>query len=95
MLEEIGVGPANAGLPLQAQTLQPPAVVAGSGAGAAALSAGHPSPSLELQPEIGIVVIQFRDQSGKVELSIPSQQQLEAYAANPLKALETDGSTTA
>jgi hypothetical protein len=40
----------------------------------------------------GIVVIQYRNQEGQVELSIPNQQQLNAYAANPLSAFTKTGS---
>ena len=54
----------------------------------------HLSPSLQLDPEVGIVVIQYRSASGKIELSIPSQKQLDAYAADPSAAIEDESSTT-
>ena len=54
----------------------------------------HLSPSLQLDPAVGIVVIQFRSENGSIELSIPSQQQMQAYQADPLSAFDKDGSTT-
>ena len=58
---------------------------------AATISGGtavdHPNPQYQLNAEIGIVVIQFRSQSGRVELSIPSQAKLDAYTANPFGPL--------
>jgi hypothetical protein len=38
-----------------------------------------PNPTLELDAALGLVVIQFRNDSGAVTNSIPSQQQLDAY----------------
>lgn len=38
-----------------------------------------PNPTLELDAVLGLVVIQFRNDSGAVTNSIPSQQQLDAY----------------
>ena len=40
-----------------------------------------PNPSLRLDPALSMVVIEFRDDSGAVRTSIPSQQQLDAYRA--------------
>jgi hypothetical protein len=37
------------------------------------------NPSLRLDPALGLVVIEFRNDSGTVTRSIPNQQQLEAY----------------
>ena len=53
----------------------------------------HLSPSLQLDPEVGIVVIQYRSASGRIELSIPSQQQLDAYRADPSAAIDDESST--
>ncbi len=39
----------------------------------------EPNPSLELDPALGLVVIQFRNDSGAVTDSIPSERQLAAY----------------
>ena len=38
-----------------------------------------PNPQLRLDPALGLVVIEFRDDAGTVTTSIPSQRQLEAY----------------
>lgn len=38
-----------------------------------------PNPQLRLDPVLGLVVIEFRDSSGTVTTSIPSQRQLNAY----------------
>jgi hypothetical protein len=37
------------------------------------------NPSLHLDPALGLVVIEFRDEAGHVTGSIPSQRQIEAY----------------
>jgi hypothetical protein len=39
----------------------------------------QPNPSLQLDPALGLVVIEFRNDSGAVTDSIPSERQLEAY----------------
>jgi hypothetical protein len=46
----------------------------------------QPNPSFQFDPSLGLVVIKFRSDSGKVELSIPNLQKLNAYAADPLTA---------
>ena len=38
-----------------------------------------PNPTLELDAALGLVVIQFHNDSGAVTSSIPSQQQINAY----------------
>ncbi len=38
-----------------------------------------PNPQLRLDAALGLVVIEFRDDSGAITTSIPSQRQLEAY----------------
>lgn len=42
-------------------------------------SPAQPNPSLQLDPALGLVVIEFRNDSGAVTESIPSERQLEAY----------------
>jgi hypothetical protein len=42
-------------------------------------SAVGPNPSLELDPALGLVVIEFRNDAGAVTTSIPTEQQLLAY----------------
>ena len=37
------------------------------------------NPSFQFDPTVGLVVIAFHDDSGKVKNSIPSERQLEAY----------------
>ena len=37
------------------------------------------NPSLRLDPSLGLVVIEFRNDSGAVTHSIPSQRQIDAY----------------
>ncbi len=37
------------------------------------------NPSLRLAPELGLVVIEFRDSGGQVTQSIPSERELDAY----------------
>ena len=39
----------------------------------------EPNPSLQLEPTLGLVVIQFRNDAGMVTNSIPSERQLRAY----------------
>lgn len=39
----------------------------------------HTNPSLRLDPALGLVVIEFRDDAGLVTHSIPSQRQIDAY----------------
>lgn len=45
----------------------------------AATPAGTPNPTLQLDPALGLVVMQFRDGDHGGATSIPTQQQLEAY----------------
>ncbi len=49
---------------------------------AAANPVGPANPTFRFNPAAGVLVIQFRDESGKVALSIPSQQQITAYTAD-------------
>ena len=91
MLEEISVGPA---LAAPAATTTAVASAPAAAATDAITSPSHTSPSLELDAATGIVVIQYRNQEGQVELSIPNQKQLDAYAANPLSAFTKDGSAS-
>ena len=46
---------------------------------AAPSSVARANPSLRLDPALSVVVIEFRDESGAVRTSIPTQQQLDAY----------------
>ncbi len=92
MLEEVAIGPVLVA-PSTPQTTAP-APTPTPTVNEALTSPAHTSPSLELDAAIGIVVIQYRNQAGQIELSIPNQQQLDAYAANPLEAFQHSDSTT-
>lgn len=41
--------------------------------------AAPPNPTLRLDPELEIVVLEFRDDNGRVRNTIPTEQQLAAY----------------
>jgi hypothetical protein len=41
-------------------------------------AAGMPNPSLRLDPALGLVVMEFRDQAGRTA-TLPTERQLEAY----------------
>jgi hypothetical protein len=45
------------------------------------LPAVHPNPSLRIDPALGIVVMEFRDRSGAVAATLPTQRELDAYHA--------------
>jgi len=45
----------------------------------AASGSPQPNPSLLLDPALGLVVIEFRDDAGAVTTSIPSERQLQEY----------------
>lgn len=38
-----------------------------------------PNPSLRLDPALGIIVMEFRNKSGGVESTLPTQRELDAY----------------
>lgn len=42
-------------------------------------TAAPPNPTLRLDPELEIVVLEFRDDNGRVRNTIPTEQQLAAY----------------
>ncbi len=60
----------------------PSAAAQASGTADSATPVGRANPTFQFDPAAGVVVIQFRDDSGKVALSIPSQQQINAYATD-------------
>ena len=68
--------PASDTTPRNQSSLAPPPQPAPSPAAAAPDS---PNPTLRLDPSLGIVVIEFRSNSGLVTNSIPSERQLAAY----------------
>jgi len=65
---------ASGAAPVETQTLAAPAA-----ATPAARSAPYTNPALRLDPALGLVVIEFHDDSGRLSSSIPSQRQLQAY----------------
>ncbi len=42
-----------------------------------------PNPRLRIDPALSLVVIEFRDKGGEVELSIPTPKELQAYRDQP------------
>jgi hypothetical protein len=56
-----------------------PASAAQATAAPSATANPTPNPTLELDAALGLVVIQFHNDSGAVTSSIPSQQQIDAY----------------
>ena len=57
----------------------PPASVAAAATAVPPASNPTPNPTLQLNAALGLVVIQFHNNSGAVTRSIPSQQQINAY----------------
>ena len=93
MLEEIAIGPVLTTQPWPQAT--PPVTSAVASASPTTSTPGYVTPSSGLNSQVGIVVIQYRNTSGNVEFSIPTKQQLDAYAANALKGFGVEDSTTA
>lgn len=69
-------------------TRAPPAEAAPAGAprptggeAPAADSAGTapPNPALRMDPELGLVIMEFRDRRGEVAATIPTSRELDAY----------------
>jgi hypothetical protein len=50
--------------------------------GGAAMAQPYINPNLHLDAALGLVVIEFRDESGRLTSTIPSQRQIEAYRAH-------------
>ena len=69
-----GVGPPAGPSVTEPPQAKPGATIEPTGGGSAL-----PNPTLRLDPSLGIVVIEFRNNAGEVANSIPTQQQLEAY----------------
>ena len=47
----------------------------------------RPNPSMQIDPSLGIVVMEFRDRSGAVTSTLPTQRELDAY-----RSAQRDGS---
>jgi hypothetical protein len=53
---------------------------AGAGEGAtAAAGTVQPNPALQMDPELGLVILEFRDRRGEVAATIPTSRELDAY----------------
>ncbi len=83
------ISPVQTTPPVSAATEPPANTAAARAASPAATEAasgstpvGRANPTFQFDPAAGVLVIQFRDDSGKVDLSIPSQQQLNAYTTD-------------
>ena len=63
--------------PSEAAPPPQPAAWAPPGAGSAA-APGLPNPSLRLDPALGLVVLEFRDQAGRTA-TLPTERELAAY----------------
>lgn len=57
---------------------------------AAKPSRSYVNPTLRLDAALGLVVIEFRDDSGKLTASIPSQRQIEAYRSHQEPRTDTE-----
>ena len=67
-----------------------PAAATGAASGNAPV--GRANPTAYFDPAAGVVVIQFRNDSGKVNLSIPNQRQLQAYATDRVEGQQPSSS---
>ncbi len=81
MLNDLAVSPVTAATMVRSNAnptgVGSSQVAAQSDQGAAA--SPIPNPTLQLNPGLGLVVIQFRNETGAVTTSIPSERQLQAY----------------
>jgi len=76
-LPVLGSGvPAQSAAPTQALPVSPPAQAASPAAKPVPL---FTNPSSQFDPTVGLVVLDFHNDSGTVTSSIPSERQLEAY----------------
>lgn len=81
-----------------ASNLAPPTTIStgaatSTEAGQGATPVGRANPTFQFDPAAGVVVVQFRNDSGKVDLSIPSQQQLNAYATDRVEGQQPGSNT--
>jgi hypothetical protein len=56
--------------------------VAGAAPPVASPEVGPPNPRMRLDRDLGMVVIEFRDASGRVSTSLPTERELQAYRAS-------------
>ncbi|WP_149536003.1 hypothetical protein [Siccirubricoccus phaeus] len=63
-----------------ARTEAPQALPGGAGAAAPAQTfQATPNPAMKLDPRLGLVVLQFRDDQGQVTATLPTERELAAY----------------
>ncbi len=58
---------------------QAPSGPAGAAAEAAAPASAAPNPRLRMDPELGLVVLEFRSLGGEAAATLPTSRELEAY----------------
>jgi hypothetical protein len=56
--------------------------VAGAAPPAPSMEIGPPNPRLRIDRDLGIVVIEFRDSTGKISNTLPTERELRAYRAS-------------
>lgn len=49
-----------------------------------------PNPSIRIDPALGIAVIEVRDSTGKVTMSVPTERELEAYQRDAKRSQRTE-----
>ena len=86
MPNDLPIPPIGQGLPVGPRAHAPAAFPAEPRPTAGLVAAGPiaagqamPNPTLRLDPTLGLVVIEFRDERGAVENSFPTERQLAAY----------------
>jgi hypothetical protein len=79
-LPRIGSGETLA--PQKAATPSPAPSASPSSASATQASQVFVNPSFQFDPSVGLLVIEFHDDTGKLTSSIPSQRQLDAYRSH-------------
>lgn len=48
-------------------------------AGTTTVGTAPPNPALRMDPELGLVILEFRDRRGEVAATIPTSRELDAY----------------
>lgn len=84
MPNDLPIPPIGQGLPVGPRAHPPTAAPTEPRPAGRPVTAGQamPNPTLRLDPTLGLVVIEFRDERGAVENSFPTERQLAAYRAS-------------
>ena len=84
MPNDLPIPPIGQGLPVGPRAHAPTAAPSQPHHAAPPVGAGQamPNPTLRLDPTLGLVVIEFRDERGAVKNSFPTERQLAAYRAS-------------